>query len=145
DGLSLRWWRQSGLLPRDPETVRTGWGAGGERVMASEWAARRAEASHRRCSVACELVEVGGGAFLHGGVHGVEVRAHRGGWVGVVEHLLDNEEVEVVGAVFVGGVVEDACGAAPKVVGAEVSEPRGCGAFADDLLHRAGAGDGVAP
>jgi hypothetical protein len=46
----------------------------------------------------------------------------------VVEDLLDVEEVEVVGAVFVGGAVEDARGGSAEVVGAEVSEVRGVGA-----------------
>ena len=45
----------------------------------------------------------------------------------MVEDLLDVEEVEVVGAVFVGGVVEDAGGGSAEVVGAEVSEVGGVG------------------
>src|SRR5205823_11193793 len=81
----------------------------------------------RRWPVTCgvariESVEVVGGALFDAGVHGVEVGAHSGGGVGVVEHLLNVEEVKVVGTVFVSGAVEDACGGAAEVVRAEVAE-----------------------
>jgi hypothetical protein len=52
-------------------------------------------------------VEEQSGTALCGGVHRVQVRAHRGGGVVVVEHSLDVEQIEVVCAVFVGGSVKD--------------------------------------
>jgi hypothetical protein len=110
-----------------------------ERV--SEWGG----ASGRNRSGLCDSVEVAGGAFLHACVHGVEVGPHGGGGVGVVEDLLNVEEVEVVGSVFVGGAVEDACGAAAEVVGAEVSEACGVGADADDALHACNRRDPITP
>jgi hypothetical protein len=89
-------------------------------------------------------VEEGGGAVEDSGVHGFEVAAHGGGGVGVAEDALDVEEVEVVGAVVGGGVVEDACCGTPEVVGGDVAESGGLGPVGDDV-EQGPVGGGVSP
>jgi len=51
----------------------------------------------------------------------------------------------VVSSVVGGCSVEDACGGAAEVVGAEVSEVGGVGSLEDDAADGAGLGDAVAP
>lgn len=90
-------------------------------------------------------VEDGSGSLLDAGVEGVEVGALGGGGVGVVEHLLNVEQVEAVSTVVGEGVVEDAGGGASEVVRGHVAEVGCVGAAEDDASDAACLGDAVAP